>query len=314
MPTGFKLKRQGLLLFAAVCVVFLFFGGPGLISTRSFKHAWDLGHIAAFAVWTLLLMRTWPWLAAAPFGRQAMVVVLFCLVAGGSVEFLQGLTGRYPAWEDMGRNAIGCLLALFFVFPKRLSLARRRRRLFQAITLALFLTALFPAIRALVDEWTAWRQFPVLADFETPFELDRWSGNAGLSVDATIAHSGRMSLRVDLTTDQYSGPALRYFPGNWQGWERISFSLFNPDPEPIRLVCKINDRHHDVSGYRYEDRFNRSMVIKSGWNRIPVSMRDVENAPMDRKMDLKHITEFNLFAVSLPAPRTIFLDNLMLEP
>jgi hypothetical protein len=43
-------------------------------------------------------------------------------------------------------------------------------------------------------------------------------------------------------------------------------------------------------------------------------MRDVENAPIDRKMDLKHITEFNLFAVSLPVPRTIFLDSLMLEP
>ena len=56
------------------------------------------------------------------------------------------------------------------------------------------------------------------------------------------AHSGRASLRVDLNTDLYSGPALRYFPGNWQGWKRISFNIYNPDTEPIRLVCKINDR------------------------------------------------------------------------
>jgi hypothetical protein len=314
MPPGFCVKRQGLLLVAVVCVVFLFFGGPDLMPSRSFKLAWDLGHIAAFAVWTLLLMRTWPWLASAPFGREVMVVMLFCLVAGGSVEVLQGLTGRYPAWADMGRNAIGCLLALFFLFPKRLSLARCWRRLLQAVILALLLMTLFPVTRALVDEWRAWRQFPVLADFETPFELERWSGHAGLSVDETIAHSGRASLRVDLNTDLYSGPALRYFPGNWQGWKRISFNIYNPDTEPIRLVCKINDRRHDVSGYRYEDRFNRSILIKSGWNRIPVSMRDVENAPIDRKMDLTHLTEFNLFAVSLPVPRTIFLDSLMLEP
>jgi hypothetical protein len=314
MPSALNMKRKGLLLFAAVCVILLFFGGPDLIRTRSFKHAWDLGHIAAFAVWSLLLMRAWPWLAAAPFGQSAIVVVLFCLVAGGSVEVLQGLTGRYPAWADMGRNAIGCLLALFFLFPKRLSLARCWRRLFQAVTLALLLTTLFPVTRALVDEWMAWRRFPVLADFEAPYELGRWSGNAGLSVDETIAHSGRASLRIDLNTDRYSGPALHYFPGNWQGWGRISFSIYNPDTEPIHLTCKINDRRHDVSGYRYEDRFNRTVVIKSGWNRISVSMRDVEHSPHDRKMDLKHITEFNLFTVSLPVPRTIFLDSLMLEP
>jgi hypothetical protein len=54
--------------------------------------------------------------------------------------------------------------------------------------------------------------------------------------------------------------------------------------------------------------------MKSLWNRIQIPMQDVENAPIDRKMDLKHITEFNLFAVSLPAPRTIYLDNLTLEP
>jgi hypothetical protein len=54
--------------------------------------------------------------------------------------------------------------------------------------------------------------------------------------------------------------------------------------------------------------------MKSGWNRIQVPMKDVENAPIGRKMELKHITEFNLFAISLPAPRTLYLDNLTLEP
>jgi hypothetical protein len=47
MPPGFCVKRQGLLLVAVVCVVFLFFGGPDLMPSRSLKHAWELGHIAA---------------------------------------------------------------------------------------------------------------------------------------------------------------------------------------------------------------------------------------------------------------------------
>lgn len=314
MPNVSGWKQAALPLFSAVCLGLLFLGSPDLIHSRSFKHAWDLGHIAAFMAWSLLLIREWPWLSSGSFRKQATIAVLFCLVAGGSVEVAQGAMGRYPSFDDVGRDIIGCLIALFFMFPKRLSLDQSLRRLLQTATLVLFLIALIPVSRAIIDEWTAWRQFPVLADFETPFELERWSGNAGLSVDETIAFSGRASLRIDLNTDQYSGPALHYFPGNWQGWRCISFSIYNPDREPVRLTCKINDHRHDISGYRYEDRFNRSLIIKSGWNSIQIPMQDVENAPMDRKMDLKHITEFNLFTISLPAPRILYLDNLTLEP
>jgi hypothetical protein len=89
--------------------------------------------------------------------------------------------------------------------------------------------------------------------------------------------------------------------------------VFNPDTEPVRLTCKIHDHRHDVSGYRYHDRFNRSYLIQEGWNRIRVPLKDVEDAPSGRKMDLKQITGFHLFAVSLPAPRTLYLDTLTLE-
>jgi hypothetical protein len=57
MRTILKIEQKGLLLFAALSVFFLFFDGPGIIHARSFKHAWDLGHIAALAAWPL----TSPW-------------------------------------------------------------------------------------------------------------------------------------------------------------------------------------------------------------------------------------------------------------
>ena len=57
MPSALNMKRRGMLLFAVVCVVLLFFGGPDLIRTRSFKHAWDLGHIVFFAIATIWAFR-----------------------------------------------------------------------------------------------------------------------------------------------------------------------------------------------------------------------------------------------------------------
>lgn len=307
-------RQYGLWVAAAVCAVFLFLGGPDLIHTRSFKHALDLGHIAAFTLWSLLLMHQWPGLASVPFRQQAATVLLFCVVAGAAVEIIQSVIGRHASLEDMGRNAIGGLLALCFFFPGRLSMDKHRLRLFQSITLLLFLIALVPLTRSLIDEWRAWQQFPVLADFETPLELDRWSGNAELTIDRSIARSGRASLKLALTTAEYSGAEIEYFPTNWRNYRSIAFNIYNPHTIPLQIVCKIRDRHHDISGYRFNDRFNRSYLVPYGWNRIEIAMADVEMAPLERKMDLNRITGFQIFTVSLPEPRTLYLDHLRLEP
>lgn len=314
MPPFFRRDQTSLLITAVICTIFLFVGGPDLIHTRSFKQAWDLGHIAAFTVWSLLLVRSWPRLASVPFRSQVITVLLFCLVAGGSVEIIQRAFGRYASLGDIGLNAVGSLLALFFFFPDRRTIEKRLLRLLQILTCVLFLIAMVPLSRAVVDEWTAWRQFPVLADFETAFELDRWSGNAELTIDDTIAQSGRASLKMGLTTEKYSGAELEYFPGNWRNYHAVAFSIYNPDKRPVKIVCKIRDHHHDISGYRYNDRFNRSYSIPHGWNRIEIAMADIETAPLNRRMDLARVTGIQVFTVSLPERRTLFLDHLLLKP
>lgn len=308
------MNNRTLFIVALIGLVGLFFGGSDLVDTRSFKHAWDLGHIFLFAIWTVLLLRQWPWLRAVSFGMQALVVLLLCVIVGTGIEFGQSVFGRYSSVDDLIRDVIGSLLALLFWFPKRLDLGQPWRRLLQTLFIAALLISFVPVTRSLVDEWAAWRQFPRLADFEAPFELDRWSGSAALTIDHTHVWAGRSALRIDLGTDLYSGAALDYFPGNWIGWGQLTCHIFNPDTAPIRLTFKINDHHHDMTGYRFEDRFNRSRDILPGWNHIKIDLADVVSAPKDREMDLTCITVFQLFSISLPESRTIYLDHLMLEP
>lgn len=312
MPPRARLGQALLAGAALICGLLLFLGGPDLVDTRSFRHTWDLGHIVAFAVWTRLLMHQ-PRLAALRWRWQFILALGLVLAVGGTVEVLQGTFGRYPSWADMGRNLLGALIVLGFWVPARKALSHARRRAFQLFTLALLLLALVPLGRSLCDEWQAWRSFPVLGDFEAPCELDRWSGSADLSIDGHHSVSGRCALQADLSTARYSGAALHYFPGDWRGWRWLTFSVFNPDPEPIRLVCKINDHLHDISGYRFNDRFNRRVAIDPGWQRVRIDLADVRRAPADREMDLARVTEFNLFAVSLTHQRTIYLDRLVLE-
>jgi VanZ family protein len=130
----------------------MFLGSPDLVHSRSFSRLWNLGHIAAFTVWSLLLLRHWAGLAARPFRVQAVTVLLFCLLAGGTVELIQSLSGRYSSLADMGRNVLGGLTALLFLFPGRLSIKTSLLRRWQIVTLALLLIALAPLVRSFIDE------------------------------------------------------------------------------------------------------------------------------------------------------------------
>ncbi|WP_054692837.1 hypothetical protein [Desulfosarcina cetonica] len=148
MPTVANLRQSLLVLFAIVCAILLFVGGPDLVHARSFKRAWDLGHIPAFAVWTLLLLRGWPRLATLGWVTQVVVVVLLTVSVGGAVEIAQGAVGRYPGWLDVEHDILGSLLALFFGAPGRFHLPTHWRRLAQVAILGWLLLALVPVGRA----------------------------------------------------------------------------------------------------------------------------------------------------------------------
>lgn len=308
-----RLKYPCLLIVAVLGAVGLFFGGPDLIHARSFDQAWDLGHIFIFSVWSFLLLHHWSWLKRLGFVKQSLVVLVCCVCLGTAIEWGQGFIGRCQSMDDVVLDGLGSLLALFFLFPKRLTLARPLRYLFQIVCLAALFSICKPVACSFVDELTAWWQFPVLSNFETPFERSRWRYGS-MQINHTHVHSGNGSLRIKLSTRKYSGVALRYFPGNWQGWRHLTFSLYNPDTDPIRLTVKITDHHHDTTGHRHNDRFNRTLVIFPGWNAVDIDLDDVVSAPLNRQMDLSHITCFQLFSSSLPRPRSVYLDDLMLSP
>ena len=304
--------RLTLALSSGVLLVLMLFGGPGAFAVRSLRHAWDLGHIVAFAVFCALLLSRWRNLSQKPFWTQTGILFLFGLVAGGMIEIAQGMMGGDPSGGDLGRDLIGCLVASAFFSEQRFAVEKPMRRGVQAVAVGLVMAAALPMVRAFYDEVIARLRFPVLADFESPFEIGRWSGNARLSIDRTVFFAGQTSLKVDLNTDRYSGATLKYFQGDWKGYDRLSFAVFNPEAEPLKISCKITDHAHDVSGYRYDNRFNRSYEITAGWHRIEVPIADIENAPRQRKMDLTQVTQLSIFASGLKHARTIYLDDLRL--
>ena len=290
----------------------LFAGGPDYYSPRSFKTVWDLGHILFFAILSYVILLSWSQHKGMTFSRQAIAVMFIALILGTLIEIAQAGSRRSPDIWDVVRNLIGCMVTLSFFTPSKNSLPKSFLKALQAITFLLVISALFPAVKSITDEIVALRQFPVLSDFETPFEIDRWSGDSKFAVDPTFSYHGRSSLRVALNTSLYSGVSLRFFPGNWLKYKYLQFSIYNPEDQPIKVTCRINDTRHRLGKQTYDDRYNQMFPLTNGWNIISVPLERVAGSPKSRKMDLAKVQELGVFTTGLRRPKVLYIDYVLL--
>jgi hypothetical protein len=234
-------------------------------------------------------------------------------LAGVTIELTQHLVGRDASVSDLFLNNVGCVVALAFGTRCQAPTAGWRIPVLRGAALALLAWALVPLYAALSDEYSAARAFPVLADFETPFQLSRWESDVELSVERVHVRFGEGAMRVPLSTDLYSTAGLRYFRGDWSGANSLAFCIYNPDPEPLELVLRVHDEWHDKHGQSYDERFNRAFTVENGWNDILVPISDIEAGPRNRRLNIRQIRGLSIFSVELPSPRTIVIDQLELR-
>lgn len=298
-------------LVCALIILFLLFflGGPHYYSSRHFKAIWNLGHILFFALLPYCLFSNVKG-GDQRFTVQSVLTIGLCIGMGVLVELFQYDFRRTPDVQDVFRDVIGGLVGIFFLLPSRRRLGLKILRVLQAATICLVGFQVYPVIVAYTDEYLARSRFPVLSDFETPWEIQRWTGNAERFIDDRVYLAGRHAMGVQLDTNQYSGVTLFYFPGNWEGARRFRFSVYNPAKEALPIVCRINDREHHYGSGAYDDRFNRDYVLQHGWSTIEIDIEDIRDAPKLRSINLKDICEVGIFAVRLPRARVMYVDEV----
>jgi VanZ family protein len=299
-------------VLALAGLILLFWGGPDYYSSRPYKAAWSLGHIVIFAIWCYLLIQHWPRLREMAFHHQSMWLLGAALLIGTLTEIIQTFFGRTLLLRDLMRDIEGVVFALVFLSPAPKMLAQTKLRILQTVILGIIIFESYPLAIAFADEIAARNQFPVLADFETRLELSRTDGEKASRTDQIFRH-GKHSLKVMLTTDMYSGTGLKYFPGDWSGYEYLNFSIFNPENDSLKIICRVNDRQHALSEQRYQDRFNQSFELIQGWNDIRIPLDKIANAPANRKMNMRQIQGLTVFTVKLAQPMVIYLDYIHLS-
>ncbi|MCP4932561.1 MAG: hypothetical protein GY912_11365 [Candidatus Marinimicrobia bacterium] len=213
----------------------------------------------------------------------------------------------------MFNDFIGSLIVLTFFYPSRKNIPKIILRLLQFTAVFLVLLAISPLAKASIDEYFSMKKFPILSDFETPFEIGRWSDKEKLKINHDIVRNGKSSLRVQLSTTKYSETLLKYFPNDWRHFSTLQFSVFNTSLEPLKIHCKVFDMLHTAKDYNNDDnRFNGKFMLTHGWNDIKIRTDIIANAPVKRKMDLSNIRGFQIFVARLSQPIVIYIDDVRL--
>ncbi len=268
---------------------------------------WNLGHIGYFFLLTASLL---PYLqryfsALTPRLTAALLITLLLSV---TIEMVQLTIGRQASIGDLLNNLLGSLLALY-IFQLRLLLSSRMKLGLVSLLTLLLLWSLTPLLSIAADTAIAHHKHPIIANFETPFEQSRWDSQSPLGI---IQRESKQLLAHIDSTEKYPGFTLTPRVSDWRGYAFFQFEMYNGSDQIWPLYLRINDRLHSKRGSHYNDRYNREMSLKPGWNRFQINLQQVKQAPIQRTMDMAHISGVTFYFMKESPLETIRLDNLVL--
>jgi hypothetical protein len=296
------LKRHWVAMLLLPVASLFFVGGPDALAGHTARYIWNLGHIVFFAVATYAFSKI------KPFQSTLGVFSYFVgvLILSFFIEGIQNSLGRSFSTMDILRNLVGCAIALFFVARPFLHISALS---FLTLILAFDLTGFATTI------WTdthIQQRKPIVEDFESGLVFMRWNDDIEQSEQHVFA--GQYSAKVSFSVQKYSGTGLDFMLKDWTGFSTFELHIFNPGVAEEILTIRLEDGTHRMSlDQDYQDRFNRSFVLKTGWNTLNIPIDDIEYAPNNRDMNLNDMHQIILFMSDVQKPKVLFMDQFVLR-
>jgi hypothetical protein len=312
-------------LLAVALLVSLFFGGAPE-RTMLWDAVFDAGHVSLFGLLSVAALRlvrgSFPGLAP---GRTWWTALGGVAVLGAVTEALQAFQpNREPSFADYARDLAGAGAFLLVAAarprlsggPSWISSAKGRRAAVATAVVVLLVSgfqlgatvavlaarrAAMPTLAALDGSW--WERRIVRAADHSALTPNTRPARLPAAFSEPLA-------RLDLELSVYPGVHLDEPYPDWRGYQRLAFTVVSDLDAPLTLVIRVHDAHHDL---RHQDRFNRTLTIAPGVNRVAIPLDDIRTAPDRREMDLSRIRGIIIFADRPAAPTHVFLGRLRLE-
>lgn len=294
-------------------LLFLLFGDTPE-RTRFWEALFDFGHAPLSGVVALLLRGLLARPTAARGERASLLAFGLTVALGAVVELVQNLQpDREPSWQDLWRDAAGA--ASFLLLRDAVAVGRsggdhrpwRAAGGWAAILagLALLLAASATLARTVAIYAGRNRAVPTL------FALDgAWWERALIDEGHSRLTPGPGLARLDLAPGEYPGLTFDEPYPDWRGYRSLALTIVSDLDVPVPMALRVHDAAHTQ---RFEDRFNRRLLVQPGRNIFRIPLEEIRRAPRGREMDLAHIRGILLFTRRLDHRTHVYLGPLRLE-
>lgn len=317
MNSSNNIKTKLAYLLAGIVLVYsVFFLGIDISRYRTLQQLWDVGHIFLFVLLFYIANKTLLQKTTIPYFYQLILTLVLAILLGLTIEYIQTYTGRSRSFHDVVLDVIGALIGFVFLSNALLQLRLTTRRILQVLAIAITLAVLYPMVQVVVDDVRQRQEFPVLLSANNQRELTRFE-EMNIEIDLVDNSNTDINLddvfRLHFKKGKYSTASLSTFVNDWSDYNALHFTIFNPNNETSKIHIRIHDSKHKQSNFFYADRFTKIIKLKNGINQITISMKDIENAPIQRKMDLKNIDEIMIFKAGLKKDTVLYLGTMWLS-
>ena len=200
-----------IVLLAIVALIFSFTARFNFPYTRLFGSVWNLGHIAAFFIWTYLCLRFVEPVNRLNLLKQTLVLLSVSLLFGIFMEAAQFAIGRDAQIDDIISDLIGTSLAILFYSNKRSELTGKLRSLILFILVCVIIFIHKNIILVPVNDYYTYKQFPVLINPSSPFEITKLDPKKIKSL--SLENDGdEKYFKIVFSKAQYSTVMMGFFP------------------------------------------------------------------------------------------------------
>ncbi len=286
--SGYRCRCAAMIVLVALALSLPIPGHSRLIGELE-----NSGHVLLFGAAALVILRDWK------AGLRAYLLAgLITVVLGAATELMQWAEGGYADPLDVVRDAVGAAAFLGFTWTLRHRESMLKYYLIRFGSMAVVIIVFLPSILTGAALVLRWQTFPVIVSFGSRLDI-RFCSTGDREPDIVPApwRTAERAVRVTFGPARHPGFAISGPWPDWSGYGELRFPVYSDSREPVRLTLRIHDSLHNDE---YQDRFNTLLEIHPGLNPVRIPVSAIQDAPKDRRMNLRRIRSVFLF-VGKPA-------------
>ena len=307
-------KQARLLLALVVIIALVIFAElPG--STLYWRELQNTGHTILFAlvaVLSLILVQSSSQALLREPAKAYVAAFGIALLLAVMTELVQYLMNSDASATDVLRDFAGIAsgLGLYSAYDANVQHAginvKKNKLGIKLISTGILLASLAPLAYLSVAYVQRGNAFPVVIDLKA-----NWTQSFLQLRNASVRPNPANELmEVTLHSGVFPGLSMIEPYPDWSTFKALGITIVSQNAEPFTVTIRIHDATHDN---KYEDRFNKSFMVKPGVNSYKVQLQEIKRAPLGRKMDMQKISDITLFSAKVDKLLTFYLGPLSFE-